>query len=102
MKQQQLAANLKTTVPFTTTAAVKVKAILDTYTETEALDTVSDLTVASGKTAKRVVDFVKGVRSGEEADASIEISDGVVTLTFEGNCNKLQSSRNSTNKIRNM
>lgn len=77
-------ANLKTTAPFTTTAAVKVKAILDTYAETEALDTVSDLTVASGKTAKEVVDFVKGLGIGEEADASIEISDGVVTLTFEG------------------
>lgn len=77
-------ANLKATAPFTTTAAVKVKAILDTYAETESLDTVSDLTVASGKTAKEVADFVKGLGISEEADASIEISDGVVTLTFEG------------------
>ncbi len=77
-------ANLKATAPFTTTAAVKVKAILDTYAETESLDTVSDLTVVTGKTAKEVVEFVKGLGINEEADASIEVSDGVVTLTFEG------------------
>lgn len=78
-------ANLKATAPFTTTAAVNINDILDVYAETEALDTVSELAIASGKTAKEVVDFVNGLGISKEANASIEVSNtGVVTLTFTG------------------
>ena len=80
-------ANLAATAPITTTKAVKIDDILKAYTiETEELAEVDGLTVASGKTGKEAIEFVKSLGIEEEADASIQVSaQGVITLTFAGN-----------------